>query len=89
MRPYVTAGVGAVYGIFINSDVSTKQLRDSTDFKATQFAPTATLGLGADFGKPGTTGYGIGIKYQLLRFKNHLGARTNFDNLQIGFHVNF
>ena len=85
MRPFVTVGAGGVYGLFINSDLNSKP----TDHERSQFAPTGLAGFGLDFGKPGETGYGLKIQYQFLRFPNHLGQRTDFSNLQIGFHLNF
>ncbi len=87
LRPYISVGVGAVCGIFISSDSPDSILPAPQDHF--QFGPTATLGFGADFGKPGASGYGMDIRYQILRFKNHIGARNKFDNFQIGFHMNF
>ncbi len=86
-RPFVTVGGGGVFGWYIGGDLKRSQL--ASDHKDTQFALTGVAGVGADFGRPGSSAYGFDIKYQIIRFPNHLGLRKNFDNLQIGFHVNF
>lgn len=87
-RPFMSIGGGGVFGWYIDGDASKADL-DSLGHKKTQVAITGIAGIGADFGKPGRSAYGFDIKYQLLRFPNHLGLRKSFDNLQIGFHVNF
>ena len=86
LRPYLSAGLGAVYGLYISGDKPAGGLPVPQD--KSQFAPTASLEFGADFGKPGTTGYGVEMRYQFIKFKEHLGARESFNNFQIGFHVN-
>ncbi|MBX7151183.1 outer membrane beta-barrel protein [bacterium] len=86
-RPFILAGAGGVYGWYIDGDLSRSEL--PADHKSSQFTWNAVAGFGADFGKPGLSSYGMDIKYQVMRFANHLGERKNFDNLQIGFHMNF
>ncbi len=86
-RPFVAAGAGGVYGYYISGDLKKSQL--PPDHDRSQYAPTAIAGIGADFGKPGQNGYGMDVRYQLLRFPNSLGQRKSFNNLQIGFHMNF
>lgn len=86
-RPFISAGAGGVYGYYISGDLKKSQL--PSDHDRSQYTLTALAGIGADFGKPGKTGYGMDIRFQFLRFPNSLGQRKNFDNLQIGFHMNF
>ncbi|NUM79465.1 hypothetical protein HUU42_01565 [bacterium] len=86
-RPFILAGAGGVYGWYIDGDLSRSEL--PADHKSSQFTWSAIAGFGADFGKPGLSSYGMDVKYQIMRFGNHLGERKNFDNLQIGFHMNF
>lgn len=86
-RPFVNAGIGWVYGYYISGDFARSQL--PPDHDRSQYAPTIIGGIGADFGKPGRSGYGMDVRYQILRFPNSLGQRKSFDNLQIGFHMNF
>jgi hypothetical protein len=81
-RPFIVIGAGAVYGYYISGDVS-----KSSDSKDSQYAPTGFIGLGAEFGKPGRSGYGMDMRYQILRFPSSLGQRSKFDNYQIGFHM--
>jgi hypothetical protein len=86
-RPFVAAGIGGVYGYYISGDLHRSQL--PPDHDRSQYTPTGIAGIGADFGKPGSSGYGMDVRFQILRFSNSLGQRKNFDNLQIGFHMNF
>ncbi len=86
-RPFISVGGGVVFGWYIDGDLKRSELKP--DHEDTQFALTGIGGIGADFGRPGRSAYGFDIKYQVLRFGNHLGLRKTFDNLQIGFHVNF
>lgn len=86
-RPFVSIGAGGVYGWYIDGDLDRSEL--PADHDNTQVALTALAGLGADFGKPGPSAYGFDVKYQVLRFAHHLGRRRHFDNLQLGFHVNW
>lgn len=91
LRPFVILSGGAVKGWYLDGDISRARLDSLTkgDLKTSQFAPTASVGFGADFGKPGQNAYGLDIKWQILRFPNHLGLRKSFDNFQLGFHMNF
>lgn len=91
LRPFVSISAGVVKGWYFGGDISRSKLDSLTshDFKASQFAPTGSVGFGADFGRPGQSAYGLDIKYQFLRFANHLGLRRKFDNFQLGFHMNF
>ncbi|KAB2881597.1 hypothetical protein F9K33_00655 [bacterium] len=91
LRPFVMFSAGVVKGWYFDGDISRSRLDSVTkfDFRSSQFAPTASLGFGADFGKPGQSAYGLDLKYQFLRFPNHLGLRKRFDNFQLGFHMNF
>lgn len=89
-RPFVMVGAGGIFGWYIGGDISKKKLNQSySDFKTTQFAPTGVVGVGIDLGKPGLTNYGFDVKYQVVRYNGHLGVRRRFDNVQVGFHVNF
>lgn len=87
LRPFIVGGGGVVYGWFIDSDIRKSQLPKPQE--NTQYTYTLIGGIGADIGKPGSTGYGLDVKYQWLRYSNYLGARKKFDNIQVGFHVNF
>ncbi|MCB0832159.1 MAG: hypothetical protein KDC45_01715 [Bacteroidetes bacterium] len=89
MRPFISGGAGAVAAWYLDGDAPKSFLRDSIDHKASQLTWTATVGFGADFGKPGSTGYGVDFRYQVLGFPHYLGLRKRFDNFQIGFHMNF
>lgn len=84
-RPFVAAGAGGIYGYYFSGDV-----RKAPDHKRSQYTPTAFVGLGADFGKPGSAStYGMDIRYQIIRFSHSLGERSRFDNFQVGFHMGF
>ncbi len=87
LRPFVTAGAGVVYGWFIDTQSPRSFL--PADQKKEQFTPTFLAGIGTDIGRPGGVGYGLDVKYQYLRFAHYLGERKKFDNIQVGFHVNF
>lgn len=90
LRPFVTVGAGGVWGWYIDGELSDRELLEKyPDHKESQVSLAGLAGIGADFGKPGYNSYGVDIKYQLLRFANHLGQRKIFDNLQLGFHMTF
>lgn len=87
LRPFLMVSAGAVKAWYLDGDKPTGGL--PPDHDNNQYAPTGSVGFGADFGKPGQSAYGLDLKYQLLRFHDHLGLRKHFDNLQLGFHMNF
>jgi hypothetical protein len=91
LRPFVSLSVGAVKAWYLDGDIGRSKLDSITgfDLNTSQFAPTGSIGFGADFGKPGQSAYGLDLKYQFLRFEHHLGLRKKFDNFQLGFHMNF
>ncbi len=91
LRPFILLSAGVVKGWYLDGDISRSKLDSITSFdlKTSQFAPTGSVGFGADFGKPGQSAYGLDLKYQFLRFENHLGLRKRFDNFQLGFHMTF
>lgn len=91
LRPFLSISAGAVKGWYLGGDISRSRLDSVTggDLETSQFAPTVSVGFGADFGRPGQSAYGLDIKYQILRFPHHLGLRKKFDNFQLGFHMNF
>ncbi len=91
LRPFISLSVGAVKAWYLDGDIKRSKLDSITNFdlNTSQFAPTGSIGFGADFGKPGQSAYGLDLKYQFLRFEHHLGLRKKFDNFQLGFHMNF
>ena len=91
LRPFVLISGGVVKGWYLDGDISRSKLDSVTKFdeKTSQWAPTGSIGFGADFGKPGQSAYGLDLKYQFLRFEHHLGLRKRFDNFQLGFHMTF
>ncbi len=89
-RPFVTAGVGGAFGWYIDGQMSKSDLLEKfPDHDPSQVTYTVLAGVGSDFGRPGDNAYGVDIKYQVLRFPDHLGQRKKFDNVQLGFHVSF
>lgn len=82
-RPYVSAGVGGVHGIFVSGDTKTADHRD------TMLSGAGFGALGADFGTPGTRTFGFELKYEVIRFPHNLGERDKFDNFQVKFYFLF
>lgn len=87
LRPFVVVSAGIVKAWYLDGQKPTGGL--PKDHDNSQYAPVASVGFGADFGRPGMSAYGLDLKYQILRFPNHLGLRKGFDNFQLGFHMNF
>lgn len=89
-RPFVSVGVGGVWGWYIDGELRKDSLLSRyPDHSASQLSYCGMASIGADFGTPGYNSYGVDIRYQLIRFPNHLGQRKVFDNLQLGFHMTF
>ena len=84
MRPYAYVGAGIAAALYAGGDV-----QKPDDHKDFQIGPQGLFGIGIDFGKPGSGGYGFKVQYQIIRFANHIGERDTFDNLQLGFALRF
>lgn len=82
-RPYASAGLGGVYGIFVDGDEKKPDHRD------TMLSGAGFGAFGADFGTPGARTFGLELRYEVIRFPHSLGERKKFDNFQVQFHFLF